>query len=193
MSDALLAADLGASAIGFVFWKNSPRYIDPEKAKEISAALPPDVAPIGVFVDGSQQEIEQTAESVRLCAIQIHGKSSEFCIDLSKKVIKAVGLGGPESVADALQLPHEITILLDRFDPIKIGGTGQVIDWELASKVTGSRRVFLAGGLTPDNVKEAIRIAQPYAVDVSSGVESAPGIKDSTRLQDFFDAVKEAG
>ena len=194
VDDALLASDLGASAIGFVFWPRSPRYLDPAGARAIAARLPGDVAPVGVFVDPSAEEVRQVAEQVGLAAIQLHGdESPAFCRELPYRVIKAVGVVGAAATrAAAGAVPAEATVLLDARDTERRGGTGRTVDWEIAAEIAAARRVFLAGGLGAANARAAIRTVRPYGVDVSSGVESAPGRKDPARLRAFFDEVARA-
>lgn len=190
LSDALLASDLGASAIGFVFWEQSPRYIDPVRAAGIVTALPPDIAPIGVFVNASPVRVTEVADHVKLSAIQLHGdEPPESFGALPRRVIRAVPLRGPADVAMASGLPDGITPLLDVHDPVKRGGTGRTVDWALAAQVARKRRVFLAGGLTPSNIAGAVHTVRPYAVDVSSGVETSPGVKSPELLHAFFEAL----
>ena len=191
-SDALRASELGASAIGFVFWDDSPRSIQPAQAAEIAARLPPDVAPVGVFVDASPAWIEEVSARVGLAAVQLHGdETPEFCLALPCCVIKAVPLREPADVETAVRLPETVTPLVDVHDPRRKGGTGRTVDWSLAAQVAQRRRIFLAGGLTPTNVVEAVRLVRPYALDVSSGLEAGPGIKSPELLQAFFGALVE--
>jgi phosphoribosylanthranilate isomerase len=190
MADALLAAELGATAIGFVFWPKSPRAIDPARARAIAAALPPLVSTVGVFVDQPVEEVHRIAGDVQLTAVQLHGSESmEYLRAMLQPVIRAVPVTGaftPESV-DAF--PAEITVLLDAHDPVRRGGTGRTIDWSIAASAAARRPVFLSGGLNPDNIRDAVARVQPYAVDLSSGVESAPGIKDPVKLRALFGAL----
>ena len=189
-SDALLASDLGASAVGFVFWDQSPRSIAPRQAAEIAAILPPDVSPIGVFVDASRSWIEEVAARVGLAAVQLHGdETPEYCLGLPYRVIKAVTLRTADDVEVVAGLPETVTPLVDVYDLKRRGGTGRTADWALAATVARRRRIFLAGGLTPANVTEAVRMVRPYALDVSSGLEASPGIKSPELLQDFFGAL----
>lgn len=190
ISDALLASDLGASAVGFVFWEKSPRYVDPDQAAAIVARLPPDVAPVGVFVDASPAWLNEVADHVGLSAIQLHGdEPPESFGALPRRVIKAVPLRGPADVAAASGLPEAVTPLIDAHDPVKRGGTGRTVDWAMAATLARQRRVFLAGGLSPSNVGGAVRAVRPYAIDVSSGVETSPGVKSPELLHAFFEAV----
>ena len=194
LADAMLASELGASAVGFVFWEQSPRVIDPAQAKEIVALLPPDVAPVGVFVDAARDWVCEVVDRVNLSAVQLHGRESvEYCQSLPCRVIKAVPCRGPANIATAAELPAEITVLLDTHDPVRKGGTGRTVDWVAASAAARLRRVFLAGGLGPDNVAEAINKVRPYAVDASSRLETVPGIKDASKVRAFFEAVETLG
>jgi phosphoribosylanthranilate isomerase len=194
LEDARAAARLGASALGFVFWPKSPRYIDPARARTIADDLEPFVMPVGVFVDQPRALVEDVAASVGLGAVQLHGaETAEYIAALGRRVIKSVALqpGLDPAVVDAL--PPGVVVLLDVHDPVRRGGTGRTIDWTLARAVASRRRSVLAGGLRPENVALAIARVDPLAVDVSSGVESAPGIKDAGRMRAFFDAVRAAG
>ena len=191
--DALLAADLGASAVGFVFWPRSPRYVEPAAAAAIALDLPADVAPVGVFVDPTVSEVQRIAARVGLAAVQLHGdEPATLCDGLPYRVLKAVPVAGPATHAAADRVPPRVTVLLDARDPVRKGGTGQVVDWTLAADVAARRRVFLAGGLRPQNVSDALRTVRPYGIDVSSGVEARPGLKDAGRLRHFFEEVARA-
>ena len=191
--DALLAADLGASAIGFVFWPGSPRYVEPETAAAIARELPADVAPVGVFVDPTVGEVRLIAAQVGLAAVQLHGdEPATLCDGLPYRVLKAVPVAGEATCAAAERVPARITVLLDARDPLRKGGTGRTVDWGVAADVAARRRIFLAGGLCPENVGEALRTVRPYGIDVSSGVEAQPGRKDGGRLRDFFEEVARA-
>jgi phosphoribosylanthranilate isomerase len=182
--DARAAVDAGAGAIGFVFWPGSPRFVDPYRARAIAAQLPPFVTAVGLFVNQPAAYVNGVASLVRLGAVQLHGdETPEFASTVISPVIKAL----PVAAADAW--PRETTLLLDAHDPVKRGGTGRTIDWSAAAVVAGRRRVLLAGGLTPDNVADAIAWVRPFGVDVSSGVERAPGIKDHQRIRALFEAI----
>ena len=191
--DARLACDLGAAAVGFVFWTRSPRYVEPGAVRAIVDTLPADVMPVGVFVDPTESEVRLVADEARLGAIQLHGQESpDFCRALPDRVLKAVGIGADTAVETVLDWPAEVTVLLDADDSEQRGGTGRTIDWALAGRVAAQRRIFLSGGLTADNVGEAIRMVRPYGIDVSTGVEREPGVKDEKRLCALFEAVHEA-
>ena len=189
-ADAISAAELGASAVGFVFWERSPRFVEPSTARAIATTLPPDVATVGVFVNPSRARVREVVETVGLTAVQLHGdETAAFCVALPYRVMKAVALRTPQSVEQALAFPESVTVLLDVHDPVTRGGTGQTVDWDLAAAVATRRRVFLAGGLGPSNVAEAITAVRPYAVDASSRLETAPGVKSVERMREFFDAL----
>lgn len=191
LEDALLAAELGADALGLVFWPDSPRFIDPFRARKIVRALPPLVTPVGVFVDQPIAYVEGVASLVRLGAVQLHGSEGpEFTGSLSYRVIKAVPLGAGAPAPEVGIWPEDVVLLLDAHDPVRYGGTGRTVDWTAAAPVARARRSILSGGLTPDNVAGAIDAVRPYGVDVSSGVEAAPGKKDPDRLRRFFAAVR---
>ena len=193
LEDALLAAELGADAVGFVFWPQSPRFIDPYRARAIASQLPPFLTTVGVFVDQPADFVNGVADLLALSAVQFHGHeaSSDYARS-SHRVIKAVAVGDSfDRVRDLDALPSHVTALLDAHDPIKRGGTGKAIDWTIAADAARRRRVILSGGLQPGNVQAALSAVRPYAVDVSSGVESAPGIKDPDKLRAFFEAVRE--
>jgi phosphoribosylanthranilate isomerase len=189
LADAQAAVAAGANALGFVFWPKSPRYIDPERAGEIVATLPPGVTPVGVFVDQREDEVNDVARRVKLALIQLHGNENEqYVRNMSRGVVKAVAVGGT-SAPSVGAWPPDVTILLDVHDPVKKGGTGRTIDWSIAAAIARGRDIVLAGGLTPENVREAIAQVQPYGIDVSSGVEASPGIKDHERIRALFEAV----
>ena len=195
LADARLACELGASALGFVFWERSPRRTDPEAAAAITAALPAGPLPVGVFVDAPAEEICAVVERAGLGGVQLHGDETDELtrrLPAGLEVLKAVPLRSPADVEVALRLPEAITVLLDVHDPVRRGGTGRTVDWELAAAVARRRRAFLAGGLGPDNVAAAIEAVRPYAVDASSRLEAAPGVKDPDRLRAFLSAARAA-
>jgi len=188
--DAARAVELGASAIGFIFWPGSPRCIAPAQAREIAAQLPADVTAIGVFVDQPAAYVAEVARVVALGAVQLHGSESiEAFAEIRQPLIKAVQVSEGFQTSTIDGLPASVTVLLDAHDPIRRGGTGRTIDWTLAAAVARQRPTILSGGLTAANVAEAIARVQPLMVDVSSGVESAPGRKDPDKLREFFAAV----
>ena len=188
--DADAAVEEGADALGFVFWPESPRYIDPARAREIVTKLPPFVTTVGVFVNQPADYVNRVAGLARLGAVQLHGDEDEaFAAAVTLPVIKAVAVTG---VAPEPRWPDEVLLLVDADDPVRRGGTGRAADWSAAAALARRRRVLLAGGLTPGNVAEAVALVQPFGVDVSSGVERSPGVKDRQLLAALFEAIKGA-
>jgi len=193
--DALLAVELGANALGFVFWPSSPRVIEPDRALPIVNELPPFVTTVGVFVNERWDTVVSIARRLGLGAVQLHGDEPPDSYARSEyRVIKALSVSSSdESLAQrAAVVPASATVLLDAHDPIKRGGTGQTIDWRQAVAISKVRPVILSGGLSPDNVASAIEAVHPYAIDVSSGVEASPGVKDAAKLRALFAAVASA-
>lgn len=187
--DVEAAVSFGADAVGFVLWPSSPRHTTLDAAGAIVRDLPPFVTPVAVFVNPSADDIAAAADAGMRLA-QVHGSAPNGPLRLP--LLRAVHL----HVDGAGKIDPDVadgTVLLDAHDPMRHGGTGQTVDWVAARAVADRRRVVLAGGLTPANVREAIAVARPYAVDVASGVESAPGIKDRRTLREFIDAVKGTG
>ena len=188
--DALLAAHLGAAALGFVFWPGSPRCIDPYRARPIVRILPPFVTTVGVFVDQPVEFVLGVAGLLNLGAIQLHGAEDlQPYRRTSYRLIKAVPVDLAFDPARLDLVPAAVTVLLDAQDPVKRGGTGRTIDWSCAAAASRTRQVILSGGLGADNVREAAERVRPYAIDVSSGVESSPGVKDPDKLRAFFAAL----
>jgi phosphoribosylanthranilate isomerase len=190
--DALYAADCGADALGFVFYAGSPRCVTPETVTAICAELPPFVSRVGLFVNETSARIAALAGQCGLDVVQLHGdEAPEACAAPPLRVIKALRLRDAESLVG-----HEryrvSALLLDAWVAESFGGTGQCCDWTLAEPVARLRPVILAGGLTPENVGVAIRQVRPYAVDVSSGVEMAPGRKNPRKVAQFIRLAKEA-
>jgi phosphoribosylanthranilate isomerase len=193
LQDADLAAEQGASAIGFIFWPGSPRYISPEAARAVVRAKASGVKAVGVFVDEPVERVQQIADLVGLDMVQLHGSEPASVVrNLSSAlpVIKSVALNNGSTV-DLTGFDEDVLILLDAHDPARHGGTGRTIDWTAARAIASSRRTILAGGLTPENVGEAVAAVRPYGIDVSSGVESTPGVKDASRLTRFFEALHD--
>ncbi len=191
VADARLAAEAGASAIGLVFWPGSTRCLTVDRAKEIVLALAgTGVTTVGVFVDQLPHFVEGVAKGARLDAIQLHGHENVAAYEFGLPILKSVAVGAGWR-ADALRdLPPHVLPLLDAQDEARKGGTGTTIDWTAAAAGASLRRIALAGGLTPDNVAGAIASVSPYAVDVSSGVEARPGVKDASLVRAFLDAVR---
>ena len=191
VSDALHAIEHGATALGFVLWPKSPRAVTVDRAAEIIAELPSHVMTVGVFVNEPVDSIRSAAEHARLTAVQLHGDEPPAYADaLGWPVIRAVSVGEIDVAADAWSA--ETALLVDNIDPVRRGGTGGVVDWSRAAGVAKTRKVVLAGGLTPENVATAIRAVHPFGVDVSSGVESAPGVKDSDKVMQFISNARLA-
>jgi phosphoribosylanthranilate isomerase len=189
-ADALLAADAGADAIGFVHWAGSRRAVTPERARAITAELPPFVGTVALFVDPSVDEVRRVIDATRPDLLQFHGDEEPgFCAGFGVPYIKAVKIGAAAPEARVLGY-HALArgLLLDTHDPAAVGGTGRAFDWTLVPQGL-ARPIILAGGLNAQNVAQAIRQVRPYAVDVSSGVESAPGIKDAAAVREFMRAV----
>ena len=188
--DALLAAELGAWAVGFVFWPGSVRFIDPYRARRISTALPPWVVPVGVFVDQPAEYVSAVASLVRLGVVQLHGSETPEMVErMPQRVIKSVAVTSDFDESSVDRIPARAGVLLDAHDPERHGGTGTTVDWSRAAAAARRRRVLLAGGLRPENVRTAIDTVRPFGIDVSSGVESAPGVKDPDRLRALFAAL----
>lgn len=185
--DALLAAELGAWAVGFIFWPGSPRFIDPYRAKQICAALPPWIVPIGVFVDQPPNYVSDVAHLVKLGAVQLHGNESlEIVERMPHRVIKSVAMTPTFDDSSVDSLPARVGVLLDAHDPVRHGGTGKTVDWSRAAAVARRRKVLLAGGLCAENVRAAVDAVRPFGIDVSSGVEISPGVKDHDRMRALF-------
>lgn len=193
LADAELASAAGVDALGFVFWPASPRAIDAETARIIVRALPPFVTPVGVFVNHPADEINAVVSRVGLAMVQLHGDEPvEHWGRISVPVTKALGLSDVGAVDAFADWPASVMPLLDVADSERRGGTGRTIDWRRAAAVAAHRRVMLAGGLRPDNVEEAVRTVRPYAVDISSGVERVPGVKDEALIRVLVAAVSRA-
>jgi phosphoribosylanthranilate isomerase len=185
--DADAAVRAGASAIGFIFWPDSPRFIDPFRARRIARTLPPFITPVGVFVNQPAEYVNQVAALVRLGAVQLHGdENPEYARAMARPVVKAIST---IHAATAQGWPANVMLLVDAHDPVKRGGTGAPPDWHAAARLARDRRILLAGGLGPETVAAAIAAVNPFGIDVSSGVERAPGIKDPERVTALFEAL----
>lgn len=191
LADARHAVEQGATAVGFVFWQGSPRYIEPVRAAGIMAALPVHVTTVGVFVNEAVKGIKEVIARTGLRLIQLHGdEPPSHAAALERPVMRAVTLDRIDEAARVW--PVDTLWLLDASDPVQRGGTGIRVDWERAAGAIRQRRVVLAGGLTPENVAEAIGIVRPYGVDVSSGVEDAPGMKNLEKVTRFLSNARRA-
>jgi phosphoribosylanthranilate isomerase len=189
--DAELAAGLGASALGFVFWPRSPRCVTAETAKALTAHVPAEVLKVGVFVDQPADEVARMMDEAGLDVAQLHGhESPDYCRQLKRTIFKSIGMrdNGPTHIDD---FDADVVLLVDAHDPERFGGTGKTVNWDAAREIAATRRTILAGGLNAANIKLAVRSVRPYGVDVSSGVESSPGVKDPNRLRTFFEALHD--
>lgn len=191
--DARIVVDAGVDAIGLVFYEKSPRFVSILQAAEISHIIPAFVSCVALFKDADEAFIRAVLQQVAIDLIQFHGsETAEFCEQFDRPYIKALGMKGTENnvdylIASAEKYHSAKALLLDGHAPGQAGGTGETFDWSSIAKV--EKPVVLAGGLNPENVKQAIEIVRPYAVDVSSGVESAPGIKDKGKVTRFMSQV----
>jgi phosphoribosylanthranilate isomerase len=193
--DAIAAAELGADAVGFVLWPGSPRGITPDAARDLVRALPPDITTVGLFVDVDNAQVTTTADYIGLSAVQIYGDQYLGPGDRTRLVIKPVKSGSTDDATLALtagQWPDDVVLLVDAVDPVRHGGTGQLANWRFASRLAEMRPIILAGGLNVKNVIEAIHGVMPFGLDVSSGIESAPGIKDVGRMREFLETAEYA-
>lgn len=192
--DAKHAVENGATALGFVLWPHSPRFVSNRKVAEIVRALPASIVTVGVFVNEPPEGIALTLERTGLQVAQLHGDETTThasALDWPTwKIWKSVTLDAVDDVIEAW--PRETTFLVDAADPVRRGGTGQAVDWTRAAALARRRNILLAGGLTPDNVAEAIKAVRPYGVDVSSGVEDAPGLKNAKRVTRFLANARRA-
>jgi phosphoribosylanthranilate isomerase len=194
--DARLAVESGAWAIGMVFHPDSPRHVDVEQAAEIATAFRRRCEVVGVFVNAPLDDVLRTLGSVPLTMLQLHGdEGPSYCAEAARrsglKVIKAVRAKDAQAVRSLAAFGTDFH-MIDAYVPGSFGGTGEGFDWELAAAHTGDAPLVLSGGLTAENVGEAVTVVRPYAVDVASGVEASPGIKDSYRMQAFFETVSSA-
>jgi phosphoribosylanthranilate isomerase len=191
LKDALFAVESGADAIGFIFYKKSPRYILQKEAKDIIAKLPPFIETVGVFVNESSDKVNRIAEQCKLTAIQLHGdESPAFCRRIKRRVIKAFRVKGTNSFEG--MAGYDVSgFLLDSYTDESKGGTGKTFDWNLALRAKKQGPIILAGGLNPYNVYTAIHRVKPYGVDVCSGVEKSPGTKDFIKIDEFIKSVRK--
>ncbi|MDP3479059.1 MAG: phosphoribosylanthranilate isomerase [Desulfoprunum sp.] len=199
IADAEEGIRAGVDALGFIFVQSSPRYIVPEKVKQIVAGLPPFVDLVGVFVDQENVEVQEIIHCCGLSYVQLHGSETpEYCSRLADasspcKIIKAFRVGGQSVPADFT--PYQDVVqgfLLDTYAADQVGGTGKTFDWAIIGSLALGRPIILAGGLTPQNVGVAIKEVQPFAIDINSGVEMHPGCKDYRKLQALLAEVRRA-
>ncbi len=194
LQDAEAAVEAGADALGFVFYSQSPRFIEPAVAKCIIAKLPPFVLPVGVFVNHDLVVMRNVFDECGLALAQLHGdETPTFCESLARPVLRALRLRDRSSLLAVAEYKGRIGIkgfVIDAFSSQAYGGTGQTVDWSLAREVAKVTPIILAGGLTPTNVQEAIQHVQPYGVDVSSGVEATPQKKDHEKIRAFTQSAR---
>ncbi len=190
-TDALAAASAGADALGFNFYKPSPRYVEPEQALPIRLALPPFIASVGVFVDMDPPRVREIMQYCGLDYAQLHGRESPIVLSRLEdfRIIKAVRMRGEDDLLELERFSSADAFLLDTYVRGQPGGTGETFDWDLARAASNRAKVILAGGLTPENVAEAVERGRPFAVDVASGVEESPGRKSRELMMRF---VREA-
>ena len=190
LKDVKVAVDGGVDAVGFIFYKKSPRLVTMQAVREIVLELPPFVDSVGVFVNETAEQINKISDHCKLDRVQLHGdESPAFCKKIRRRVIKAIRVKDIQSLKKLSDYPVS-SFLLDTFSEDQYGGTGKVFDWNLAYSAKKYGPIILAGGLTPINVRQAIQRIQPYGVDVCSGVESQPGIKDHKKMKAFLKNVK---
>lgn len=190
LEDAQVAVNCGVDALGFMFYEPSKRFIDAESARSICQALPPCVTKVGVFVNASKEYVMQTQTNCGLDALQFHGEETpEWCQQFDVKTLKAFRVGDAKSL-EGVDSYGVDAWLVDSYQPGERGGTGHSFQWDLLASIRPYRKpLFLAGGLTPENIQEAVREVQPFGVDVSSGVESSPGRKCPIKIASFVQAV----
>jgi phosphoribosylanthranilate isomerase len=193
IDDAMAAVDFGADALGFVFFQGSPRCISHKDAAAIIKKLPSFVTSVGVFVDETSENIEKMTSWAGIDVIQLHGNEPPDMCYFSRRVIKAIRVKSLESLDPIIHFKDRVSaFLLDTFTHDVFGGTGLIFNWDIAAYAKQLGRIILAGGLTPDNIAEAIKRVRPYGVDVSSGVESRKGRKDHDKMKLFIDRAKVA-
>ena len=193
LDDAMAAVDFGADALGFVFFKESPRYLPHNEAGAIIKALPPFITIVGVFVNESTERIEEIMNLTGIDVVQLHGDEPPETCNFSRRIIKAIRVKSLESLDPLKHYKDNVSaFLLDTYTPHILGGTGQAFNWDVASEAKQFGRIILAGGLTPDNIAEAVRHVRPYGVDVSSGIESEKRKKDHKKMELFIERAKGA-
>src|SRR4030043_149414 len=191
IDDAVAAVDFGADALGFVFFEKSPRYISHADAAAIIKKLPSFATTIGVFVNLKPHQVEKIIDLTHIDAVQLHGNEPPKMCNISRRVIKAIRVKSLQSLDPLDEYKDRVcAFLLDTFTPDVLGGTGQIFNWDIAIYAKQFGKIILAGGLTPDNVAEAVRRVRPYGVDVSSGVESEKGKKDQRKMKLFIERAK---
>ncbi len=191
LDDALAAVDAGADALGFVFFRQSPRSVSCDIAASIIGKLPTFISTVGVFVNETMEEIERTASRTGIDVIQLHGDEPPSMCSLSRRVIKAIRVKSLESLDPLMDYQSKVSaFLLDTYAPNVFGGTGQIFNWGIAIEAKQFGRIILAGGLTPDNVAKAVTQVKPYGIDVSGGVELRKGKKDHVKMKLLVEKAK---
>lgn len=194
LDDASFAAECGADALGFNFYLKSPRYIAPERAKEIVERIPERITKVGVFVNHDALEVKKIVGFCGLNLIQLHGdESSEYCCQFPRSLLIKALFPRREADLRKLRTYPVRAILVDAYDPLRYGGTGKRSDWGIAVEVKKTHLLIIAGGLSADNIREAIEIVSPHAVDINSGVESSPGRKDPEKVKKIVEIVRRTG
>jgi phosphoribosylanthranilate isomerase len=192
--DAQAAVSAGADALGFIFYSKSPRFVEPKVAQHIISELPPFVLPIGVFVNEEPTVVQNIIEECGLALAQLHGdETPAYCESLERPVLRGIRLrdrGSFLAMAEYRGRAGVRGFVVDAYSESGFGGTGETTNWDIAAEAAKAAPILLAGGLTPENVQEAIQKVKPYGVDVSSGVESNPGKKDPAKVQAFIHAAK---
>jgi phosphoribosylanthranilate isomerase len=191
LEDAFAAVEAGVDALGFNFYPESPRLIDPEVARDISVELPGSVIKVGVFVDAAEEIVSEISQYLGLDYLQFHGHETPYyCEQFATPYWKAFRLKDERTLA-LMEKFDPYAYLIDAYQEGVLGGTGQVADWELASKASHLGRIVLAGGIDPDNVKKALAAVRPWCIDACSGIESEPGIKDHAAITELVKRVQE--
>ncbi|MGB9080383.1 MAG: phosphoribosylanthranilate isomerase [Desulfuromonadaceae bacterium] len=192
LEDALIAVEAGADALGFVLFRGSPRCISPDQAAAIIHRLPPFVQTVGLFVNEELATVNSVADRCGLDLVQLHGEETpDYCAAVRRRIIKAFRVRDASSLEGMTDYPVA-ACLLDAWSQASHGGTGRTFNWEIAARAAASHCIILAGGLTPENVAVAVTTVNPYAVDVSSGVELSPGKKNHTLVRAFVNAVRQS-
>lgn len=192
--DVANAVGYGVWAVGFVNWPASPRTISVSRIRELASAVPSTVQRVGVVVNPTLEEARTLRDEGGITTLQLHGDEDVLAfLDLGIDVIKATPLETDDDLDRAAALPPEVTVLVDARDPVRRGGTGERADWIRAAELSRRRRVILAGGLRADNVRQAVAQVKPWGIDVSSGLEIAPGLKDPAKIRGFFAALRAGG
>ena len=193
LDDALAAIDFGADALGFVFFENSPRWISYKDAELIIKNLPPFITTIGVFVNQSSEQIKKIVSNVKIDALQIYEQEITKLSVFSRQIIKVIRIKSLQSLEPLINFKGNVSaFLLDAYSPDSLGGTGKIFNWDIAVEAKKFGRIILAGGLTPENISEAVKHVRPYGVDVSGGVEAEKGKKDLKKLKLFIERAKAA-